>query len=72
MDDLKHIIPTKFLFAASLYNSRKERSGGVVSGIGHEVYFFACVILTSYIKDHENLALLEKSIPFKFWLLSAE
>ena len=45
-------------------------SGG--TGIGHEVYFFACVILTSYIKNHENLALLEKNIPLKFWPLSAE
>lgn len=43
-----------------------------MSGTGHEVYFFACAALTSYIKDHKNLALLEENTLLNFGLLSAE
>lgn len=45
----------------------QQQEVGDVSGIGHEVYYFACVILTSFFKDRESLALLEKNIPLKFW-----
>lgn len=43
---------------------------GVVGevGIGHEVYFYACVILASYTEDCGNLVLLERNTPLKFWL----
>lgn len=37
-----------------------------MSGKGHEVHIFACVILTSYIKNHGNWALLEKNILLNF------
>ena len=49
--------------------SRQVRLG---AGIGHEVHFFACAILTSHIENQGNLALLEKNIPLRFWPLSAE
>lgn len=57
------VILTKFLFAARCTTIRKW--GCVWNRMG--VCYFACVILTSYIKDHESLALLEKNIPLKFW-----
>lgn len=44
---------------------KKVWGGG--STVQHEVYYFAYVILTSCIKDHENLAFLENNIPLKFW-----
>lgn len=37
-----------------------------MSGVEHDV-FLCCVILISCIEDHENLALLEKDMPLKFW-----
>lgn len=30
-------------------------------------YIILPIIVTSYIKDRESLALLEKNIPLKFW-----
>lgn len=48
-----------------LQQAVQQQEEGCVSGIEHEVYYI-CIILTSYIKDHEILALLE-NIPLKFW-----
>lgn len=61
------IITTQFPFAASCTTGSR-----CVSGIDHELHSFTYVILTSCIEDHENLALVEKDIPLKFWPVSAE